>query len=242
VEDPERRPDPVERPVMRMRWADLTFLHWRYRPDDVQRLLPPGLEVETFDGAAWVGLVPFVMTVRAARGPAVPWVSFFPETNVRTYVRGPDGRTGIWFFSLDAARLPAVLTARAWYGLPYMWSVMGVRTDGERARYRCARRWPDGGPRSAVETTIGDPLPRENVTELEDFLTARFRLYSRVRGRLRAAPADHAPWPLHRVEDVRVHDELVGASGLPAPDGDPLAVFSPGVDVSVGAARDVPAG
>lgn len=224
-----------------MRWADLTFLHWRYRPEDVQRLLPRGLEVETFDGAAWVGLVPFVMTVRAARGPAVPWASFFPETNVRTYVRGPDGRTGIWFFSLDAARLPAVLTARAWYGLPYMWSVMGVRRDGDhRARYRCVRRWPDGGPRSAVDVRVGDTVSRDDVTELEDFLTARFRLYSRKGGRLRAAPADHEPWPLHRVEDVRAHDELVGAVGLPLPDGDPLALFSAGVDVRVGAARDVP--
>lgn len=224
-----------------MRWADLTFLHWGYRPDDVQRLLPPGLEVETFDGAAWVGLVPFAMTVRAARGPAVPWASFFPETNVRTYVRGPDGRTGIWFFSLDAARLPAVLTARAWYGLPYMWSVMAVRRDGdERVRYRCARRWPDGGPRSAVDVRVGDAVPRDDVTELEDFLTARFRLYSRKGDRLRAAPAEHEPWTLRRVEDVRARDELVAAAGLPRPDGDPLALFSAGVDVRVGAARDVP--
>src|SRR5262249_22314243 len=159
--------------------------------------------------------------VRAGRGPAVPWASFFPETNVRTYVRGPDGRSGVWFFSLDAARLPAVLTARAWYGLPYRWSVMGVRTDGDRrARYRCARGWPDGGPRSAVDARVGDAIAREDVTELEDFLTARFRMYSRKGDRLRVAPADHEPWPLRRVRDVRAHDELVAAAGLPPPDGE----------------------
>jgi uncharacterized protein len=221
---------------MRMRWADLTFLHWRYRPEEVQRLLPRGLEVERFDGSAWVGLVPFVMTVRAARGPAVPWASFFPETNVRTYVRGPDGRTGIWFFSLDAARLGAVLVARAWYGLPYMWSRMDVRPAEGTARYRCVRRWPEAGPASAVDVTIGDPVARADVTELEEFLTARFLLYSAARGRLAAAPAHHAPWPLRRVAEVRVRDQLVEASGLPTPRGLPLALYSPGVDVEVGGA------
>src|SRR5437764_4088089 len=111
---------------MRMRWSEVTFLHWTYEPDRVQRLLPPGLTAETFDDSAWVGLVPFRMTVRASRGPAVPWVSFFPETNVRTYVRAVDGSTGIWFFSLDAAQPGAVVTARSWLGPPYEWARMAV--------------------------------------------------------------------------------------------------------------------
>ena len=110
----------------------LTFLHWRYPPETVQALLPDGLEVETFDGVAWVGLIPFLMDrVRPRWLPPVPWLSRFPETNVRTYVRGPDGRTGIWFFSLDAARLPAVLAARVGFGLPYYWSEMSVRAMGD---------------------------------------------------------------------------------------------------------------
>lgn len=234
-------PDPIDNPVMRMRWADLTFLHWRYRPDEVQRLLPRGLEVEPFDGSAWVGLVPFVMTARASRGPAVPWASFFPETNVRTYVRGPDGRTGIWFFSLDAARLGAVLVARAWYGLPYMWSRMGVRQQEEQGtiRYRCVRRWPEAGVFSAVDVRLGDAIARVDVTDLEEFLTARFLLYSSVRNRLAAAPAHHAPWPLRRVAEVRVRDRLVEAAGLPPAREAPLTLYSPGVDVEVGGATAI---
>ena len=227
-------------PVMYQQWRRLTFLHWRYRPEDVRRLLPRGLDVDVFDGSAWVGLVPFVMTVRAARGPAVPWASFFPETNVRTYVRGPDGRTGIWFFSLDAARLGAVLVARAGYGLPYLWSRMDVRRDGDAGmvRYRCARR-PGGGSASMVDVRVGDAIARGEVGELDDFLTARFRLYSAARGALRVASADHAPWPLRRVREVRMRDRLVEAAGLPPPAEAPRALFSPGVDVRVGGATSV---
>ncbi|GAA1038709.1 hypothetical protein GCM10009557_55470 [Virgisporangium ochraceum] len=91
----------VHRPVMYQSWLDLTFLHWRYPADVVQRLLPPGLTVQEFDGSAWIGLVPFTMSgVRFPGVPALPWMSRFPETNVRTYVTGPDGSQGIWFFSL----------------------------------------------------------------------------------------------------------------------------------------------
>src|SRR6266536_756176 len=96
----------VRRPVMLQHWRRLTFLHWPYPPPAVQALLPPGLEVETFDGAAWVGLVPVLMDgVRPPGVPPLPWASRFPETNVRTYALGPDGRGAIWFLSLDAARL-----------------------------------------------------------------------------------------------------------------------------------------
>jgi uncharacterized protein YqjF (DUF2071 family) len=117
-------PFTVGKPVMRQRWERLTFLHWAYDPDAVQRLLPAGLTVDTFDGVAWVGLVPFFMRVHTPGDRGVPWVSNFCETNVRTYARDRAGRAGIWFLSLDAARLGAVATARASYRLPYFWSSM----------------------------------------------------------------------------------------------------------------------
>ena len=85
-------------------WDELTFIHWRYEPEQVQRLLPEGLEVETMDGSAWVGLVPFFLRVGLPHVRPVPWLSQFAETNVRTYVRSADGRSGVWFFSLEAAR------------------------------------------------------------------------------------------------------------------------------------------
>ena len=237
---------------MRMRWSELTFLHWPYEPDRVQRLLPSGLTAETFDGAAWVGLIPFRMTVRASRGPAVPWVSYFPETNVRTYVRAPDGSTGIWFFSLDAAQPGAVLAARAWLGLPYQWARMAVRVDGSGGdgsvvRYRCARHGRPGRrsgharprPTSTADVRIGPPIDRGDVSGLEDFLTARFRLYSAVRGSLLSMPAEHGPWPLQRARTLGLRDRLVQAAGLPAPAGDPLVLYSPGVDVRVGRSRRI---
>src|SRR5947207_2324696 len=141
-------PPPVRHPVMLQQWRRLTFLHWRYPAGVVQASLPEGLRVQTFDGTAWVGLVPFVMRgVRAPGIPPLPWLSEFPETNVRTYVEGPDGRAGIWFFSLDAARLPAVVAGRTAYGLPYCWSSMSVTPSGRELRYRSARRWP--GPQGA---------------------------------------------------------------------------------------------
>src|SRR5512135_1436091 len=136
-------PEPVKRPLMQMSWHTLTFLHWPYEPAWVQALLPPGLTAQTFDGRAWVGLVPFEMVVRWPGGPAVPWLSRFPETNVRTYVTGPDGTTGVWFLSLDAARLPAVAAARAGWGLPYYWNAqMSVVRRGDRVRYQSRRSWP----------------------------------------------------------------------------------------------------
>jgi len=133
----------VQRPVMHHRWRDAGFLHWRYPAAQVQDLLPAGVEVETFDGSAWLGIVPLVMDdVRAPYVPALPWLSRFPETNVRTYVRGPDGASAIWFFSLDAARLPVVVAARVGYGLPYFWSDMTVRRRGARLDSRSRRRFP----------------------------------------------------------------------------------------------------
>jgi uncharacterized protein YqjF (DUF2071 family) len=224
----------VRHPVMYQGWRRLTFLHWPYPAEVVQARLPVGLTVETMDGTAWVGLIPFLMVgVRAPGVPVLPWLSRFPETNVRTYVRGPDGRSGIWFFSLDAARMPAVLAARAGYGLPYFWSSMAVRAAPGMLAYRSRRRWPGpAGGRCDAEVRVGEPLAE--VGPLDEFLTARFRLYSRFAGRLVTAEAEHPPWPLHRGRVTALDQDLVQAAGLPAPAGEPLVHVSPGVTVRIG--------
>jgi uncharacterized protein len=98
---------------MRQQWQRLTFLHWQFEPAVVQRLLPYWLQPDIFEGSAWVGLVPFFMRVATRGGRELMPVSRFCETNVRTYVRDQNGRTGIWFLSLDAASLGAVSVARA---------------------------------------------------------------------------------------------------------------------------------
>jgi uncharacterized protein len=227
-------PIEVRRPVMHNRWTDLTFLHWSYPPAVVQDLLPTGLRVDTFDGRAWIGLIPFVMHVRPPVGPELPWLSHFCETNVRTYVRADDGTVGVWFFSLDAARLAAVATARTTYHLPYFWSQMRFRRDGDLAAYACRRRWPGPGASSEVTVRVGEPYGPGEAGDLDHFLTARWRLYSRRRVGLRSALAAHPPWPLHRASVVHLDDWLVRAAGLPAPQGEPLVHWSPGAEVRIG--------
>lgn len=233
-------PFEIDRPVMSHRWGNLTFVHWRFPIGDVQRLLPDGLEVEAFDGSAWVGLVPFEMEVRAPGRGHVPWVSRFPETNVRTYVRAADGSTGVWFLSLDAARLPAVVTARSTYRLPYFWSRMSVRSrPGTRGQwhvdYDSRRRWPGPrGARSGVGVDVGAPFGPDELSDLDTWLTARFRLYAETPNGLRTARAAHDPWVLFRADLTRLDDQLVVATGLPVPSGEPIVHWSPGVDVRIG--------
>lgn len=234
---PGNAPHPVARPVMIQGWEALTFLHWRVDADVVARRLPADLQAETCEGSAWVGLVPFVMTVTVPGVPPVPWLSRFCETNVRTYVRDGQGRSGVWFFSLDAARLGAVLVARTTYAMPYMWSRMRLTGDGPTVRYECRRRWP--GPRGAssvVAVEVGERYRADELGDLDHFLTARWLLFSRSRSgrRGRFARAWHAPWPLYRARAVEVDDELVAATGLPQPADPPLVHYSPGVAVRIG--------
>lgn len=216
-------------------WDELTFLHWRYEPGEVQRLLPKALEVETCDGSAWVGLVPFFMRVGLPHVRPIRWLSEFAETNVRTYVRSADGERGIWFFSLDAARLGAVVAGRATYRLPYFWSQMRVDHDGDTIRYACRRRFPGPrGARSRAHIAIGDRFQPHELTPLDHFLTARWALFSAPRSGLHHARAFHAPWPLQRATVLELDDELVRSAGLPEPRGLPLVHYSPSVEVRIG--------
>src|SRR5207247_4693916 len=131
---PPSRPPPVRVTVMRQDWERPTFLHWRFDAGAVQSLVPPPLSVERFDGSAWVSLVLFRMRVHPPAGPVVPWMGVFPETNLRTYVRGPDGGRGIWFLSVEAGRLAPTVAARAVLGLPYHWASMTLREAGGAIR------------------------------------------------------------------------------------------------------------
>ncbi|WP_083749246.1 DUF2071 domain-containing protein [Frankia sp. CcI49] len=250
-------PFAVECPASIQRWERLTFLHWPFEPEVVRRRLPPELTVDTFDGQAWVSLVPFAMRVATGRGWSLPWMSAFPETNVRTYVVDRRGRRGVWFFSLDAARLPAVLMARGGFRLPYLWSAMrvvrtgegwpgprrtlgqdGIGQDGigrDEILYRTRRRWP--GPRGAssrVRVRIGAAYQAGELSPLDHFLTARWRLYSSTGPSHRTVPACHEPWPLHRADPVELDDGLLGAAGLAPPAVEPLMHYSPGVQVRIG--------
>ncbi|MDX6255394.1 MAG: uncharacterized protein QOJ11_1728 [Frankiales bacterium] len=229
--------NPASTTVMKQEWRRLTFLHWPYDAEVVQRLLPDGLTVETYEGKAWVALVPFEMMAKAPRGPELPWASHFWETNVRTYVTGPDGRTGVWFLSLDASRLGAVAAARLAYSLPYFWSRMRLVQARDQFLYVTERRWPEPHAQSLVQVRVGAAFAADELTDRDHYFTARFALWARTRRGLRWTPADHAPWPLHRAELLRLDDSLVMATGLPAPEGDPVIHHSPGVAVRIGRDR-----
>jgi uncharacterized protein YqjF (DUF2071 family) len=233
----------VRRAVMVHRWEWLTFLHWPFEPGDVQGLLPAGLEVDTYDGQAWVGLVPFRMWVAPPRLPALPWLGRFCETNVRTYVRDRHGRTGVWFFSLEASRLAAVVAARTTYQLPYYWASMRLDRSPTTSVYTTRRRWP-GPPGDAASAAVvvrpGEVIPADQVTGLEHFLTARWRLFSLTgKGSLRYADVEHPPWPLQRAVLEQCDETLFTATGLPAPVGEPLVHYSRGVEVRIGRPRAV---
>jgi uncharacterized protein len=221
---------------MHMHWDDLTFIHWPLAPDAVQRLLPEGVRVQTFADQAWVSLVPFVMRVTLSnQRVALPFVGRFPETNVRTYVTADDGTEGIWFFSLDAGSRLATVGGRAGYRLPYMFSSMTVERQPDSAVYTCRRRFP--GPRgasSAVAVTIGERLTDDQLGERDHWLSARWRLYSRMFGRVWGAHAEHEPWPLRAATLTRLDDQLVRAAGLPEPTSEPTVQFADRVSVRIG--------
>ncbi len=235
AEHPQVCPHSIRFEVMRMWWRNLAFIHWPYDPDAVQRLLPAGLTVDTFDDTAWVGLVPFEMQVMLPGGIPIPREGQFPETNVRTYVRGPDGTPGVWFHSLEAGRLSATAVARATYGLPYFWADMSATAAGPIWTYRSSRRWPGPkGARSETAVRLGEHVADHDQSDLEHFLTARWGLFSTFQKRVVYAPVVHGIWPLQRAELLHLDDELVAAAGLPRPSGTPTVHWTTGTEVRIG--------
>jgi uncharacterized protein YqjF (DUF2071 family) len=214
-------------------WCSLTFLHWPCDPGLLQTRLPPGLQIDTYEHTGWVGLTPFHLTgLRPPFLPPLPWLSRFPETNLRTYVRGPAG-PGIWFFSLDAASAAAVTGARLAYGLPYYQATMRVRRAGSRIEYTSAR----SGAAHTIRVEIGAPWPDPDARTR--FLTERYRLYAERRGALVTAAVEHVPWPLHHASLVGCEETLRRAAGLPG-DGPPRLVhYSPGVRTRIGPPRRI---
>jgi len=220
---------------MVQQWRDLAYVHWRYDPQVVAALLPEGLEVDTFDGSAWVGLIPFSMRgIGLPRLPAVPYFGSFPEINVRTYVRR-NGIPGVWFFSLDVNRLIPAVVARTTYLLPYCWGRASNRIDNGVLRSDVERRWPSRA-RSRTAVRIGQPIAQPD--DLAVFLSARWGLHSKgLFGGLMYAPVDHEPWPLHSASLESIDQNVVEAAGLPSPTGEPHVMFSPGVSVRIGRPR-----
>jgi uncharacterized protein len=226
----------VRFPVLRQAWRTLTFLHYAYEPDVVQRLLPAPLVVDEREGQAWVTVTPLVMaSLRPGLLPAAVSAPSFPETNLRTYVRAPGGRDGVWFFSLDVTSATFTFAARALLGAPYVVGDLTIddrREDDGVVAYRGSRHT---GAAYDIEVRPGGPL---EPGPLDDWLTGRWLAFTRHSGMLLATPVAHEPWPLRTVEVLGVRESLTLAAGLPAPGELQLAHFSDGVeDVRFGVTR-----
>ena len=197
---------------MTQSWHDLLFAHWRVELSELRRAVPAAFELDLFDGAAWLGIVPFHMTNVGLRAtPLVPWISAFPELNVRTYVRVAD-RPGVYFFSLDAARRLAVAAARALLNLPYYRADMRLQQRSDGLAYESARRTDKRVRFKATYEAISPPFT-PGVGSIEYFLTERYCLYHRDRrGRPYRLEIHHRPWSLQVARAAITMNTMAAAS------------------------------
>jgi uncharacterized protein len=240
-----RRPE--GRPIGYHHWSNLLFVHWCVPAEMVQPLLPEGLTLDTWQGHAWVGLVPFYMSrIRPWWSPPVPGISWFCETNVRTYVHRDGRDPGVWFFSLDASKALAVLIARWRWNLPYYRAHMRLTRVDRRVEYFSTRRGCAGAPPGAhIRAQIGEllghgdsrrPLPPGQALPgtLEHFLIERYILYAQSgSGELLSGRVYHSPYPIREARLESCEGSLVAATGI-APIGSAAHVaFSEGVAVEI---------
>ena len=228
----DHRPWPIPRTgwTWRQSWLDLLFAHWPIDASSLRPLIPREVTLQEFDGSAWIGVVPFRMSgVMRRPFPDLPWVSAFPELNVRTYVE-LDGKPGVWFLSLDATNPLAVWAARRFFHLPYFRAAITLRRDGEEIRYE-SRRGEAAFTGTYAPTS---PVRLRAKGSLEHWLTERYCLYARdPRGRVLRNDVHHAPWPLQDARaDIR-SNSMLAPHGLRLPDTAPLLHFAESVDVVV---------
>jgi len=216
-------------------WIDLLFAHWPIAPDVLRPAVPGGVPIDTFGGSAWIGITPFEVVGARPRGlPPVPWLSRFPELNVRTYTT-IDGRPGIWFLSLDAGRALAVHGARATYRLPYHHARMSVTRQGGRVTYH-SRSLPRQRPRAAFQASYAPTGPPTSAAPgtLEHFLTERYTLFTvDAAHRLHSADIHHAPWPLQPAQADLGENTMTAPFGIALAHGEPLLHYAARQDVVV---------
>jgi uncharacterized protein len=196
----KHRPWPIpDRPwVMRMRWRDLLFAHWVVDAATVRRHIPAGLELDLFNGRAYVGVTPFRMEEVAPRGVlALPGLDAFPELNLRTYVN-TGGKPGVWFFSLDAGQKLAVRAARRFFHLPYFDAKFEIAVTDGGVEYSAVRTHRGGSNAAFAAKYRPAGAAYESVEgSLDAWLTDRYCLYAADdRGRIYRSEIDHDPWPL----------------------------------------------
>jgi len=226
-------PMPSARWGIKQKWHDLLFAHWPLAPEKVRPLVAQELELDLREGMAYVAVAPFWMSgIRGRLAPPLPFLYKFCELNVRTYVRY-NGVPGVYFFSLDAASLPAVLCARATFKLPYFHAAMLIRSSGESFEYPSTRLQM---PRPAEFHARYRPVaaPRTSAKgSLEYFLTERYCLYTAHQGSVRRAYIHHEPWQLQDAEAEFGVNTMAQAAGIDLPDSKPLLHYSRLLEVLV---------
>jgi uncharacterized protein YqjF (DUF2071 family) len=226
----EHRPWPIRRfPwAMTQTWSKLLFAHWPVPLEMLRPLIPAHLTLDTFEGQAWVGVVPFVMSdVRFRMLLPIPGTTTFLELNVRTYVTC-EGKPGVWFFSLDASNPLAVEAARLGFHLPYFHASMSIDTTANRVLYRSQRKdkRTNAGVLKAEYQPVGD-IYSSQPGSLDHFLTERYCLYSvSKRGVIYRADIHHLPWPLQRAEATLEVNTVTNAFGITLPDVPPLLHYA----------------
>lgn len=225
-----------------MRWHDLLFAHWPVSVEALRPLIPPIFEIDTYDGEAWIGVVPFRMTgFRNRIAPVIPWAGAFAEINVRTYVR-IGGRGGVYFFSLDTHRRLAVWGARRFFSLPYYRAEIACRNEDEAIAYESNRVHRDAPParfRGRYAPTSG--ATAATCGTLDYFLTERYSLYTvDRRGNACVGEIHHAPWPLQPAELDIETNEMTAQIGLALPETKPVLHFARELDVVAWALARLP--
>lgn len=225
----------TRRALLRQEWRNIVWCHWPVEPTQVERLLPPGLTPHFFEGQAWVGLIPFTMHDLRLAGPLGPLsrragIGNFGEINVRTYVQGPDGKTGVWFCTLDADQWLSVRVANLAFGLPYRYAATHLQLDEDTVAWKSQRR--GDGARSELIVRPADEASHLAAAGLEAFLVERYALYTHAFGRLWRGELVHEPWRVRSAELRQVDTETVRAAGFIV-DGEPHVMVGETVDVTV---------
>ena len=218
---------------MSQRWSDLLFAHWPVRPETVRDLIPSRLDLDRFDGSAWLTITPFRMTNVRPRGmPPVPGLSAFPETNFRTYVTA-GGKAGVFFFSLDAGNRIAVAAAKRFFHLPYFYARMRVETVARRTGYE-SRRIGGGPPAEFIAHADSEAGEFHAFPgSLDHFLAERYCLYAADGDRILRSEIHHAPWPLLQAHAEIRRNTLPASLGLTLDARPALTRFARRLDVRV---------
>jgi uncharacterized protein YqjF (DUF2071 family) len=228
------RERPEGQPLMHQTWGKLLFMHWRIDEKELRPLIPEQLEIDTFDGSAWIGIIPFTMwDIRAFPPylPAVPGFSSAHELNVRTYVHY-DRVPGVLFFSLDCNSTAAVMAARRFYHLPYYDADIDLNQHGSKIDYSLER---SDNPAAHFKGSwnVGETVPFSHPDSLEFFLTERYCLYAEDDGELYRARIFHQPWPLRKATINSCESTMIEALGVKPLGGDPVLNYAEKLDTEI---------